>query len=128
MGGRWTSAGASRTRATSANGGRNGNRTDANTNGTGSHNRSTGLFINGRNLKKSSLFQTTLSKNLKTFQSIRKKINWVKKGDKEGMQNYFASRIKSGKLDYLSVVTRYPQFKDGIDEILINDGFQDLIV
>jgi len=28
----------------------------------------------------------------------------------------------------LAVVTRYPQFKDGIDEILINDGFQDLIV
>ena len=44
------------------------------------------------------------------------------------MVGYLAMRIKSGKLDYLSVVTRYPQFKDGIDEILINDGFQDLIV
>ena len=44
------------------------------------------------------------------------------------MEAYFASRIKLGKLDYLVVVTRYPQFKDGIDEILINDGFQDLIV
>lgn len=51
----------------------------------------------------------------------------MKKGDKEGMQNYFASRIKLGKLDYLAVVTRYPQFKDGIDTILVNDGFQDLI-
>ena len=61
-------------------------------------------------------------------ETIRKKINWVKKGDKEGMQNYFASRIKAGKLDYLAVVTRYPQFKDGIDEILINDGYQNLIV
>ena len=61
-------------------------------------------------------------------ETIRKKINWVKKGDKEGMQNYFASRIKLGKLDYLAVVIRYPQFKDAIDEILINDGFQDLIV
>lgn len=44
------------------------------------------------------------------------------------MEAYFASRIKAGKLDYLAVVTRYPQFKAGIDEILINDGFQDLIV
>ena len=44
------------------------------------------------------------------------------------MEAYLASRIKLGKLDYLTVVTRYPQFKDGIDEILINDGFQDLIV
>ena len=44
------------------------------------------------------------------------------------MEAYLASRIKLGKLDYLAVVTRYPQFKDGIDEILINDGFQYLIV
>lgn len=44
------------------------------------------------------------------------------------MEAYFANRIKLGRLDYLTVVTRYPQFKDGIDEILINDGFQDLIV
>ena len=44
------------------------------------------------------------------------------------MEAYFTMRIKAGKLDYLAVVTRYPQFKDGIDEILINDGFQSLIV
>ena len=44
------------------------------------------------------------------------------------MAGYLAMRIEAGKLDYLSVVTRYPQFKAGIDEILINDGFQDLIV
>lgn len=44
------------------------------------------------------------------------------------MAGYLAMRIEAGKLDYLAVVTRYPQFKDGIDEILINDGFQDLIV
>ena len=44
------------------------------------------------------------------------------------MEAYLASRIKLGKLDYLAVVTRYPQSKDGIDEILINDGFQYLIV
>ena len=44
------------------------------------------------------------------------------------MAEYSAMRIAAGKLDYLVVVTRYPQYKDGIDEILINDGFQDLIV
>ena len=44
------------------------------------------------------------------------------------MVGYLAMRIETGKLDYVAVVTRYPQFKEGIDEILINDGFQDLIV
>ena len=44
------------------------------------------------------------------------------------MAGYLAMRIKAGKLDYVAVVTRYPQFKEDIDEILINDGFQDLIV
>ena len=44
------------------------------------------------------------------------------------MEAYLASRIKLGKLDYTAVVTRYPQLKDGIDEILIDDGFQYLIV
>ena len=44
------------------------------------------------------------------------------------MAGYLAMRIKLGKLDYTAVVTRYPQFKTGIDEILINDGFHDLIV
>lgn len=44
------------------------------------------------------------------------------------MEAYLANRIKIGKLDYAAVVTRYPQFKDGIDEILINDGYQHLIV
>ena len=44
------------------------------------------------------------------------------------MAGYLAMRIASGKLDYVAVVTRYPQFKTDIDTILINDGFQDLIV
>ena len=44
------------------------------------------------------------------------------------MAGYLAMRIASGKLDYLAVVTRYPQFKADVDTILINDGFQDLIV
>lgn len=44
------------------------------------------------------------------------------------MAGYLALRIEKGKLDYLAVVTLYPQFKEGIDEILINDGFQHKIV
>ena len=44
------------------------------------------------------------------------------------MAGYLAMRIEAGKLDYLAVVTRYPQFKADIDIILVNDGFQDLIV
>ena len=44
------------------------------------------------------------------------------------MAGYLAMRIEAGKLDYIAVVTRYPQFKTDIDTILINDGFQDLIV
>ena len=44
------------------------------------------------------------------------------------MAGYLAMRIEAGKLDYVAVVTRYPQFKTDIDTILINDGFQDLII
>ena len=44
------------------------------------------------------------------------------------MAGYLAMRIEAGKLEYVAVVTRYPQFKADIDTILINDGFQDLIV
>ena len=44
------------------------------------------------------------------------------------MAGYLAMRIEAGKLDYAAVVVRYPQFKVDIDTILINDGFQDLIV
>jgi hypothetical protein len=44
------------------------------------------------------------------------------------MAGYFAMRIEAGKLDYTAVVTKYQQFKAEIDEILINDGFQNLIV
>ena len=43
------------------------------------------------------------------------------------MAGYLAMRIEAGKLDYTAVITRYPQFKEGIDTILVNDGFQDLI-
>lgn len=44
------------------------------------------------------------------------------------MAGYLALRIEKGALDYAAVVTKYPQYKSDIDEILINDGFQDLIV
>ena len=44
------------------------------------------------------------------------------------MVGYLAMRIEAGKLDYVAVVVRYPQFKEDIDTILINDGFQDFIV
>ena len=43
------------------------------------------------------------------------------------MAAYFAMRIEAGKLDYTAVVTKYPQFKSDIDEILIADGKEDLI-
>lgn len=44
------------------------------------------------------------------------------------MAAYLAMRIEAGKLDYAAVVAKYPQFKADIDEILINDGYQNLIV
>lgn len=44
------------------------------------------------------------------------------------MARYLAMRIEAGKLDYTAVITRYPQLKVDIDTILVNDGFQDLIV
>lgn len=44
------------------------------------------------------------------------------------MAGYLAMRIELGKLDYVAVVTKYPQFKTEIDEILVNDGRQELIV
>lgn len=44
------------------------------------------------------------------------------------MAAYFAMRIEEGKLDYSSVVSKYPQFKEDIDKILVADGQQALIV
>lgn len=43
------------------------------------------------------------------------------------MAAYFAMRIEDAKLDYLAVITKYPQFKNDIDAILVADGKQDLI-
>jgi len=39
------------------------------------------------------------------------------------MAKYFAMRIEMGALDYNTVVARYPQYKEGIDEILAADGY-----
>lgn len=44
------------------------------------------------------------------------------------MESYLAHRIECGYLDYLALVTRYPQFKSAIDVILIADGYENLIV
>lgn len=44
------------------------------------------------------------------------------------MAGYLAMRIMDGALDYVAVTRLYPQFKSDIDEILINEGKQDLIV
>ena len=44
------------------------------------------------------------------------------------MAMYLAMRIMKGKLDYKSVTGLYPQLKTDIDEILINEGREELIV
>lgn len=44
------------------------------------------------------------------------------------MALYLAMRIEQGKLDYASVVVKFPQFKLEIDEILVADGYENLIV
>ncbi|MGG2024205.1 NUMOD3 domain-containing DNA-binding protein [Gottfriedia sp. S16(2024)] len=60
--------------------------------------------------------------------TIEKRLKGVKKGDKMNLSGYLAMRIELGKLDYTAVVTKYPQFKSDIDEILINDGYHEMIV
>ena len=39
------------------------------------------------------------------------------------MAAYFAMRLEKGKLNYNTVVQKYPQFKDDIDLILLSDGY-----
>lgn len=39
------------------------------------------------------------------------------------MARYFAMRIEMGALDYNLVISKYPQYKDGIDAILAADGY-----
>ena len=44
------------------------------------------------------------------------------------MASYFASRIIKGALKYEDVISKYPQYKEDIDLILIAEGYSDLIV
>ena len=44
------------------------------------------------------------------------------------MAKYLALQIKKGKLTYTQCVEKFPQHKEIIDEILINDGYGHLIV
>ena len=39
------------------------------------------------------------------------------------MAAYLAKRIKLGKLNYNTVVARYPEYKEDIDLILVTDGY-----
>lgn len=39
------------------------------------------------------------------------------------MAAYFAMRLEKGKLNYNTVVQKYPQFKEDIDLILLADGY-----
>lgn len=44
------------------------------------------------------------------------------------MAAYLALRIEKGKLNYTAVVSKFPDLKDDIDEILVADGFENFIV
>ena len=41
---------------------------------------------------------------------------------------YLAMQIMKGRLDYKAVVTKYPQYKVTIDEVLTLEGRSDLII
>lgn len=43
------------------------------------------------------------------------------------MASYLALQILKGKLNYKLVVTKYPQYKDEIDTILIGEGKENII-
>lgn len=40
---------------------------------------------------------------------------------------YLTKRIMEGKLNYVAVVTKFPQYKADIDAILTDEGKEDLI-
>lgn len=44
------------------------------------------------------------------------------------MAGYLALQIIKGKLGYIQVVERFPQYKEAIDVILVSEGREDLIV
>ena len=40
------------------------------------------------------------------------------------MGAYFAMRLEKGKLNYNTVVQKYPEFKEDIDLIILADGYE----
>ena len=64
--------------------------------------------------------------NFMLFQAMSMNLNENTKGVNM-MAAYFANQILKGKLDYALVVSRYPEYKEDIDTILIAEGKQDLI-
>lgn len=44
------------------------------------------------------------------------------------MAGYLALQIMKGKLGYIQVVEKFPQYKEAIDIVLIAEGKEDLIV
>ena len=40
------------------------------------------------------------------------------------MAGYLAMRLEKGKLNYYTVINKFPEFKDDIDLILAIDGYQ----
>ena len=46
------------------------------------------------------------------------------KGGEIMMGAYFAMRLEKGKLNYNTVVQKYPEFKEDIDLILLADGYE----
>ena len=50
------------------------------------------------------------------------------KGELNTMAAYLANQILKGRLDYTLVISRYSEFKEDIDTILIAEGKQDLII
>ena len=44
------------------------------------------------------------------------------------MASYFASRIMKEALKYEDVISKYPQYKEDINLILVSEGHSDLII
>lgn len=40
------------------------------------------------------------------------------------MAQYFVLRLKEGKLNYFKIIERYPQYKDEVDKLLLQDGYK----
>lgn len=64
--------------------------------------------------------------NFMLFQSTSMMLSEQTKGINP-MSTYLANQILKGRLDYTLVISRYAEFKEDIDTILIAEGKQDLI-